>query len=104
MPASFTAIWEFQVKPDACSEFERIYGTEGEWAQLFCSSPEYRGTELVRDADRPGRYLTLDHWTSRDALQQFKRDHYSAYAALDKQCECLTEREVFLGDFEQVSS
>ncbi|MGB9074194.1 MAG: antibiotic biosynthesis monooxygenase family protein [Terriglobales bacterium] len=97
--ASFTAVWEFQVKPEAVSAFESIYGPDGAWAQLFRQSPDYRGTELIRDLDRPGRYLTLDHWTSREAFQRLKQDLHVEYAALDKQCEGLTEREVFLGNF-----
>ena len=100
----FTAIWEFQVKPEAIAAFEEIYGAAGAWAQLFRQSPDYRGTELIRDLDRPGRYLTLDHWASREALRRFKQEHHAKYAALDKQCESLTEREVFLGDFGSVVS
>jgi quinol monooxygenase YgiN len=103
MPAShFTAVWEFQVKPEAISAFEEIYGPDGAWAQLFRQSPDYRGTELVRDLDRLGRYLTLDHWTSREALRRLKQDRHAEYAALDKKCESLTEREVFLGNFESL--
>jgi quinol monooxygenase YgiN len=98
----FTAIWEFQVKPEAMSAFEEIYGPDGAWVQLFRQSPDYRGTELIRDLDRPGRYLTLDYWTSREALRRLKQDLHFEYAVLDKQCESLTEREVFVGDFERV--
>ena len=100
----FTAIWEFQVKPEAISAFEEIYGPNGAWGQLFRQSPDYRGTELIRDLDRPGRYLTLDYWTSREALRRLKQDLQVEYAALDKQCESLTEREVFVGDFGSVVS
>lgn len=98
----FTALWEFQVKPESVSAFEEAYGPAGTWAQFFRSSPDYLGTELLRDLDRPGRYFTLDHWTSRDAFRRFKQDRHAEYAAIDKQCESLTEREVFLGNFERV--
>ena len=93
-------LWEFQVKPDSISAFEKIYGPDGAWAQLFRKSPNYLGTELLRDLDHPGHYLALDRWTSREALQHFKQQHHSAYAALDLECEALTERETRLGDFE----
>jgi heme-degrading monooxygenase HmoA len=96
----FTALWEFHVKPEATPTFEEVYGPAGAWAQFFRSSPDYQGTELLRDLDRPGRYLTLDHWGSREAFRRFKQDRHAEYAVLDKQCESLTEREVFLGDFE----
>jgi heme-degrading monooxygenase HmoA len=103
MSNRYLALWEFQVKPESIPTFEQTYGADGAWAQLFRRSPDYLGTELVRDLDRPGRFFTLDHWTSRDSLRCFKQDHDSAYAALDKQCESLTEKEIFLGDFEHVA-
>jgi quinol monooxygenase YgiN len=104
MPTSrtFVALWEFRVKPDSIPAFEKIYGPDGAWDQLFRQSPDYLGTELIRDLDHPGRYLTLDRWTSREALHEFKQAHQAAYAALDQQCESLTEREAFLGDFQGV--
>jgi quinol monooxygenase YgiN len=98
----FTAIWEFHLKPDSISAFEGIYGPDGAWAQLFRRSPDYLGTELLRDLNHPGRYLTLDHWISGEALHQFKQDHHAAYDALDTQCESLTEHEALLGEFESL--
>lgn len=96
----YVALWEFQVRPECVAAFETHYGPDGSWAQLFRRSPDYLGTELLGDLDRPGRYLTLDRWTSREALHRFKDEHRTGYAALDRQFEELTEREVFLGDFE----
>jgi len=100
MTSHHVAVWEFRVKPESTSAFEKIYGPDGDWAQLFRRSPEYLGTELIRDLDRPGRYLTLDRWTSRDALRHFKQQHHDAYYALDQRCENLTENELLLGDFD----
>ena len=96
----FTVIWEFQVKPDSIADFEQIYGPAGAWAQLFRLSPDFRGTDLLRDPDCPGRYLTLDHWTTREALSVLKRQHQAEYSALDRRCESLSESEQCLGDFE----
>jgi len=99
----FITLWEFHVKPECIITFEGIYGPDGDWAQLFRQSPGYRGTELIRDLNQRGRYLTLDRWTSREALQRFKQEHQAAYSDLDKICENLTEKEVLLGEFEQVA-
>ena len=99
----FITLWEFHVKPESIVAFEEIYGPHGDWAQLFSKSPDYLGTELIRDRKQHGRYLTLDHWTSREASQRFKQEHQAAYAELDNQCERLTEREMFLGEFESVA-
>jgi len=100
----YLAIWEFQIKPEFRAHFEEVYGPDGAWAQLFRQSPGYRGTRLIRDLTRPGRYLTLDHWSSREALHSFKQAQATEYAALDKQCESLTEREAMVGEFEAASA
>ena len=100
---NYLALWEFQVKPESISGFEATYGSEGAWAQLFRQSLDYLGTQLIRDLDHPGRYITQDRWTSRESFHRFKQGHQSAYSALDKKCESLTEKEIFLGDFESVA-
>jgi quinol monooxygenase YgiN len=96
----YLAVWEFRVKPESVAEFERVYGPEGSWARLFRRSANYQGTELLRDQERAGRYLTMDRWTSHEALGKFKQEFAADYAALDKECEPLTESELRLGDFE----
>ena len=46
----FVVVWQFEIAEEKISAFEAAYGPEGNWAQLFRSSPEYLGTELLRDA------------------------------------------------------
>jgi heme-degrading monooxygenase HmoA len=100
----YLAIWEFQVKPESLAEFELSYGPDGPWSKLFRHSASYLGSELLRDASRAGRYLTIDRWTSREAFRQFKQHYAAEYAALDKGFEHLTESEAFIGDFENAPS
>jgi heme-degrading monooxygenase HmoA len=99
----YLVIWEFQVKPQAHVAFEKIYGPAGDWANLFRRSPDFRGTQLVRDIDWPLRYLILDRWTSREAFQQFKHAYQADYDAFDKQCESLTDHESLLSEFDSQS-
>ena len=104
-PASwgYLLIWEFQIKPGSKLQFERIYGSEGEWANFFRQDPNYYGTDLVHDLSHPGRYVTLDYWTSRTAYEDFRRLHAGDYEKIDERCEQLTEREVALGAYERVA-
>ena len=99
----FLRIWEFLVKPDAVVEFEREYAPDGAWAHLFRRSRDFLGTELIRDLNHPGRYVTIDRWSSRGAFDEFKHRHAADYAALDEICERLTEGEMLLGDFESAT-
>jgi hypothetical protein len=94
---SHLIVWEFRVRPGQEHLFEEVYGPRGAWAALFSRSTEYEGSELVLDTTTPGRYLTLDRWTSAQAFAAFRRLHSGDYEALDARCAGWTEREVCIG-------
>ena len=95
----FVALWEFKVKSGVESEFERVYGSGGDWAQLFRKDATYRGTRLAKDVDCAGWYFTIDTWDSCAAYESFRRANEAAYAALDARCENLTSEENEIGSF-----
>lgn len=90
-------VWEFRVPAAHREEFERRYGPAGDWARLFARGEGYLGTQLLRDAADPGRYLTLDRWRSAADWEAFRAAHAADYAALDAMCEALTTDERALG-------
>lgn len=92
-------LWQFDVKAESVEEFERIYGSNGEWERLFRRSFAFRGTALLRDPLRPTRYYTLDFWESDQEYWQFREQMSDDYAELDRKCDALTESERFLGAF-----
>ena len=100
---AYVIIWEFYVATKSVARFEEVYGPDGTWAKFFASDQHYRGTELNRDINTAGRYLTLDFWSSRQAYLDFRKANEAEYVRLDKQCESLTERETELGSFERIS-
>jgi heme-degrading monooxygenase HmoA len=95
----FVVVWQFEIAEEKVAAFEAAYGPEGTWAQLFRTSPDYRGTELLRDAYIPDSYLTIDRWTSEEAFRAFRRDHDAGYEALDRTCDALTSRETRIGAY-----
>lgn len=95
----YLVIWEFHVQQGLEGQFERVYGSEGDWAALFGPNPEYCGTELVRDKGDARRYLTLDYWTSEGAYEAFRKAHASEYKQIDEGCERLTVKEREIGRF-----
>lgn len=99
---SFVAVWEFQVSIQNQKSFERIYGPHGDWARLFKKAAGYIRTELHRDLNAQGRYLTLDLWRDKTAYLEFREKYAQEYAALDASCEPLTETEDKIGEFEPV--
>jgi len=95
----FVVVWQFEIAEDKIAGFESAYGPEGSWAELFRTSPNYLGTELLRDAYVPGRYLTIDRWASEDDFRAFRKDHDQAYETLDRACDALTAREMRVGAY-----
>lgn len=93
-------IWQFIVKPEAAAPFERAYGPEGAWANLFQRYPGFTGTSLLRDSARPHTYLTIDVWDSRAHRDAMLADAKAEYAALDAAFAGWTESETELGVFD----
>ncbi len=95
-------LWEYRVREEHRADFERHYGGNGTWAELFRRDPGYRGTTLLRDPRDGSRYLTIDAWDSASSFQRFKDTFTAEYAAVDKQMEALTESERHLGAFDSL--
>ena len=95
----FVVVWQFEIAEEKVAAFEAAYGPHGNWAQLFRKSPEYVGTELLRDAYVAGTYLTIDRWKSEEAFRAFRKDHDAAYEELDRACDALTEKETRVGAY-----
>ena len=95
----FVVVWQFEIAEEKVVGFEAAYSPEGAWAQLFRTSPEYRGTELLRDAYISGSYLTIDRWASEEAFRAFRKDHDADYEALDRSSDSLTSRETRIGAY-----
>jgi heme-degrading monooxygenase HmoA len=95
----FVVVWQFEVAEEKIAAFESAYGPEGSWAQLFGSSPDHLGTELLRNAYVPGSYLTIDRWKSEEDFRAFRKAHDQDYEALDRTCDELTSRETRIGAY-----
>lgn len=95
----FVVVWQFEIAEEKIAAFEAAYGADGAWAQLFRTSPQYAGTELLRDAYVPGSYLTIDRWASEADFRAFRKEHDSEYETLDRACDALTSRETRVGAY-----
>jgi heme-degrading monooxygenase HmoA len=83
-------------------EFERAYGPEGDWDEIFRQGPGYIGTELLRDVENPGRYLVVDRWESREAYQRFVEERREEYMRRVDESAFHFDSELRLGTFENV--
>ena len=67
---AYVQIWQFLARPGLEEEFERIYGPEGAWVRLQ-QTKGFLCTELNRDIDAKGRYVTVDYFVSQPAFDEF---------------------------------
>ncbi|HZR27347.1 MAG TPA: antibiotic biosynthesis monooxygenase family protein [Terriglobales bacterium] len=95
-------LWQFRAKPEKVEQFERDYGPEGIWAQLFRRSPHYERTVLLRDPAQPAGYIVIDIWQDEASYQAFKKEFHEEYQRIDRECEALTLEETPLGIFDTV--
>ena len=99
----FCYVWEFTVRPEQVGAFLEAYGPQGTWASLFRRDPAYVRTDLHRDVEQPHRFLTVDHWTSREACEAFRDRFRLEYDAIDRRCEAFTTQERCLGQFDTLA-
>lgn len=100
----YVIIWEYRVKEENRSEFEKAYGPNGAWAELFKNAEGYLGTELLQSANTPEIYSTIDKWDSKESYGNFLGRLKIEYEKLDEQCDVLTEQERHIGNFNEVRS
>ena len=91
-------VFSYQVHDAA--EFERVYGTEGEWAAFFAPARGYIGTELLRDVEAQGRYLVIDRWESVDAYNAFVAERREEYMERVDATRFHYDSELRFGTFE----
>ncbi len=101
--AAFTYVWRFSVPAPHRAAFEALYGPGGDWVRLFRTSQDWLGTDLLRDRDRPGEYLTVDRWSSRAAHEAFHQSVSADWEEIDHRGLGLTSHEELIGQFEPVA-
>jgi heme-degrading monooxygenase HmoA len=98
---TYAIVWRYRVPAPSMDAFERAYGPDGAWVELFRRFPAFLGTALVR-ADEPGVYLTIDRWASAAAYEAFLRAAGAEYERLDGELASLTEAEELVARGAQV--
>ncbi len=92
--------WVIEAQPDRLLEFQKAYGVNGDWVQLFRRAEGYIETALMRDTENANRFLIIDRWRDLSSFDSFKRRYQAAYNELDHQCEEITLLETKVGTFD----
>jgi hypothetical protein len=95
-------VWEFEVAGGYEHEFENHYGPDGSWVELFRRDPAFQGTSLLRDREKPARYITIDRWNDIHCYEAFRLRYAKEYLQIDADMEHLTTSERRIGVFDSL--
>ena len=92
-------VWQFDVRPGAGAEFEKMYGSDGAWTELSRRSRSFLGSSFLRDMGSETRYLLIEYWGEMMVYEKHLADFQRQLDALEEQRGTLVERMEALGVF-----
>lgn len=92
-------VWQFNVKSGRETEFEQLYGADGEWTTMNRHTRSYLGSSFLRDQSESSRYLVIEYWSEMLVAEQHKVYHPGALAEFEARRTELVERTEPLGVF-----
>lgn len=100
----YVIVWQFEVRPGCEEEFQRAYGTDGDWARFFGAGAGFVSVELLRDPRNPRMFVTIDRWKTATDYEEFSRKNAIKYREIDERCERLTVKETLGGAYNVVGN
>ena len=76
-------VWQFDIQAGRETEFERLYGADGEWTAANRHSRSYLGSSFLRDQTLSSRYLVIEYWSEMVVYEQHKAYRTDQIANLD---------------------
>jgi hypothetical protein len=92
-------MWQFDVRSGRESEFERLYGVDGEWTALNRQTRSYLGSSFLRDQNRTSRYVVIEYWSEMIVYEQHRSYRSDAITSLEQRSAALVESVEPLGIF-----
>ena len=65
-------MWQFEVKDGRETEFEQLYGVNGEWTAMNRQTRSYLGSSFLRDQTLPSRYVVIEYWSEMVVYEQHR--------------------------------
>ena len=76
-------MWQFDVKDERKTEFEELYGIDGEWATMNRQTRSYLGSSFLRDQNRSSRYVVVEYWSEMVVYEQHRAYRSDVIDALE---------------------
>jgi len=67
-------VWQFETRDESASEFEKLYGADGDWTKLSRRSRSFLGSSFLKDLATPNRYLLVEYWSEMFVYEQHLAD------------------------------
>jgi hypothetical protein len=92
-------MWQFEVKQGHETEFEQLYGVEGEWTAMNRHSRSYLGSSFLHDQSRSSRYVVIEYWSEMLVYEQHREYRADAVASLEQRSRALVDSVEPMGVF-----
>jgi hypothetical protein len=92
-------MWQFEVKNGRETEFEQLYGADGEWTAMNRQSRSYLGSSFLRDQNRSSRYIIVEYWSEMVVYEQHRTYRSAAIASFEERRTAVVESSEPLGVF-----
>jgi len=92
-------MWQFDVKNGQETEFEQLYGVDGDWTTINRNTRSYLGSSFLRDQNRASRYVVIEYWSEMLVYEQHRAYRSDAIASLEARRTALVESVEPLGIF-----
>jgi hypothetical protein len=97
--AMIAIMWKFDIKHGQESEFEALYGVDGEWTTMNRQTRSYLGSSFLRDQNRPSQYILIEYWSEMLVYEQHRSYLSPARAAFEARRVAIVEAVEPLGVF-----
>ena len=92
-------MWQFDVKSGRETEFEQLYGADGEWTAMNRHTRSYLGSSFLHDQNLPSRYIMIEYWSEMIVYEQHRASRATAVASLEERSTTLVNSVEPLGIF-----
>src|SRR5262245_28708747 len=92
-------MWQFDVKDGCETEFEQLYGVDGEWTTMNRLTRSYLGSSFLRDHNRSSRYIMIEYWSEMVVYEQHRAFHSAAITSFEERSARLIDSIAPLGIF-----
>jgi hypothetical protein len=92
-------MWQFDVRNGRETEFEQLYGVDGEWTAMNRHTRSYLGSSFLHDQNRSSRYIVIEYWSEMIVYEQHRASRSAAIASLEERSTTLVDSVEPLGVF-----